>query len=1055
MKDLREEKIGVLGWMAGNHVAANLLMFVILVGGIIATLTNRMEIFPKIDTHMISVTVPYRGASPQDSEEGVCIRVEEAVSGIEDVKKIYSTASEGSGNVTVEVEDFADTQEVLDDVKEAVDRIETFPKETEKPIVAILENPEQVVTIVLYGEASQKSLKKMAERIRDDLRETKGISQVGISGVPLYEMSIEISEETLRKYDLSFDKIAKIIRGSSLDLPGGSVKTKGGEILIRTKGQKYVGKEFENITVLTKDDGSILKLGDIGTVVDGFEETPVKTRFNRHPAVFVNIYRVGQQDTLDVVGKVKKYIEDHNASLPNGIHMALWGDNSSILKSRLRLLIKNAMFGLILVFLCLALFLDLKLAFWTTMGIPISFLGALWLLPLFSVTVNMISLYAFIICLGIVVDDAIVVGENIYEYRRSGKYNSYQAAVKGVTEMAAPVTFAVLTTIVAFAPLLFTKGRVGEFLRVIPIVVISVLVISLLEALFILPAHLSSSLDKTTNGPIARGQKFLRDALDKFVYGAFAKLVMFAVKWRYVTLALAISAFMLMVGARLGGYINFTFLNQVDSNNVFAILEMPQGTPIEVTTRIAKRIEAAALETRDQIDAKGLSNGKSIVKSVATTVGQSALVGTGPEATKQGPARSHIASVNVELLGGEQRSISSSEFANKWRSLVGEIAGVTSLTFKYSLFSAGDKVKVELSDRDPDQLNKAVALLKKHLSQYEGVKDIHDSFVEGKREIKLSLRPRGRSLGLTLSDLARQVRQGFYGEEIQRIQRGKDDVRVMLRYPVQERKSLWDVENMRIRTPDGREVAFDTVAKVKYGRGYSSIKRADKRRVINVLADVDETVAKSEEINKEIFSEFLPKLQESMPSLRFGLEGEQRSKRESMGSLGYGFIYALFGIFVLLAIQFRSYAQPLIIMSAIPFGLIGAVIGHLMFGKDLSLLSVFGIVALMGIVVNDSLIMVDLINRERSSGVGLQDVLRDSATRRFRPIILTTLTTSLGLVPMILEKSVQAQFLIPMAISLGFGILFATSITLLLVPSLYMILEDFHNFFGSKSPHHK
>ncbi len=1054
MRDLKEEKIGVLGWMAGNHVAANLLMFVILVGGIIATLTNRMEIFPKIDTHQISVTVPYRGASPQDSEEGVCIKVEEALAGIEDIKKIYSTASEGSGSVVVEVEDFADTQEVLDDVKAAVDRIDTFPKETEEPIVAILEVPEQVVTIVLYGDASQKSLKKMAERIRDDLRETKGISQVGLSGVPLYEISIEVSEETLRKYDLSFDKVAKIIRGSSLDLPGGSVKTKGGEILIRTKGQKYVGKEFEDITILTKDDGSILKLGDIATVIDGFEETPVKTRFNRHPAVFVNVYRVGQQDTLDVVGKVKKYIEDHKATLPNGIHMAVWGDNSSILKSRLRLLIKNAILGLILVFLCLALFLDLKLAFWTTMGIPISFLGALWLLPLFDVTVNMISLYAFIICLGIVVDDAIVVGENIYEYRKSGKYNSYQAAVKGVTEMAAPVTFAVLTTIVAFGPLLFTKGRVGEFLRVIPIVVISVLAISLLEALFILPAHLSSSLNKTASGPIARGQKFLRDSLDKFVYGPFAKLVMFAVKWRYVTLALAVSALMLMVGARLGGYINFTFLNQVDSNNVFAILEMPQGTPIEVTTRIAKRIEAAALKTRDEIDAEGLNNGKSIVKAIATTVGQSALVGTGPEATKQGPARSHIASVNVELLGGEERNISSSEFANKWRAMVGEIAGATSLTFKYALFSAGDKIKVELSDRDPEQLNKAVALLKEHLSQYDGVKDIHDSFVEGKREIKLSLRPRGRSLGLTLSDLARQVRQGFYGEEIQRVQRGKDDVRVMLRYPVKERKSLWDVENMRIRTPDGREVAFDTVAKVKYGIGYSNITRADRRRVINVLADVDETVAKSDTINKEIFNEFLPKLQESMPSLHFGLEGEQRAKRESMGSLGFGFIYALFGIFVLLAIQFRSYAQPLIIMSAIPFGLIGAVIGHLIFGKDLSLLSVFGIVALMGIVVNDSLIMVDLINRERSSGIALKDVLRDSATRRFRPIILTTLTTSLGLVPMILEKSVQAQFLIPMAISLGFGILFATSITLLLVPSLYMILEDFHKFFGVKSPHH-
>lgn len=1053
MKDLNDKQTGILGWMAGNHVASNLLMMVILVGGGIATFTNRMEIFPQIDTRLISVTVPYLGASPEESEEGVCIRVEEALAGIEDVKKMYSSASEGFGSVSVEIEDFADTQEVLDDVKSAVDRIITFPAETEEPIIAEIENSEQVITVVLYGDTNQKTLKKLSEKIRDDLTEMPGLSQVGLAGVPLYEISIEISEQALQKYGLSFDQIATIVRKSSLDVPGGSVKTEGGEILIRTKGQKYFGSEFEDIVILTKGDGTILTLGEIGKVIDGFEDTPVKTRFNGHPAVFINTFRVGQQDTLDVAKTVKKYIEDNRAALPTGISLDTWGDNSVILKSRLSLLLKNAMLGLVLVFFCLALFLNLKLAFWTTMGIPISFLGALWVLPLLDVTINMVSLYAFIICLGIVVDDAIVVGENIYEHRHSGGLSAYQAAVKGVREMAAPVTAAILTTVMAFAPLLFTKGHMGQFLRVIPIVVISVLIVSLVEALFILPAHLSSSLKESTTGPIAKMQKFFRDSLNKFVFGPFARFVMFTVKWRYATFAVAITLFVLMIGVVKGGHVKFTFINQVDSDNVYALLEMPQGTPIHITAQIAKKIEDAALQNRDEIDSLNLNDGKSIVKAVATTVGQGTMIGERPGTSSQGAALSHMASINVELLGGEERNLSSSEFVSKWREIVGEVAGVSSLTFEYSLFSGGDKIKVELSHRDSAKLSNAVEMLKERLGEYPGVKDIRDSFVEGKKEIKLSIRPRGRTLGLTLGDLARQSRQGFYGEEVQRIQRGKDDVRVMLRYPSDERKSLWDIENMRIRLPDGTQVPFKTVAKVEYGRGYSTISRADRKRVVNVIADVDESLANADEINKELLVKVLPELQEKIPSLKFDFEGEQRSRAESMGSLGKGFIFALLGIFVLLAVQFRSYAQPLIIMSAIPFGLIGAVLGHLMFGKDLSLLSIFGIVALMGIVVNDSLIMIDLINRERKNGIKIQDVLRDSATRRFRPIILTTMTTFLGLVPMILEKSLQAQFLIPMAISLGFGILFATSITLILVPTLYMILEDMHRLFGVKSPH--
>lgn len=1054
MTDLNS-KDGIFGWMIKNHVAANLLMMFIIVSGFVAMLTNRMELFTDIDLQQISVSVSYRGASPEEVEEGVCIKVEEAIASIDDIKKIYSTASEGVGTVIAELEDFADTLDVLDDIKAEVDRIETFPEETEKPIIKELENEEEIITVVVHGRADQKSLKLIAEQVRDDLTEMENISQVSIAGVPVYEISIEVAEEMLRRYTLTFDQIADIIRNASLDVPGGSVKTEGGEILFRTKAQKYTGKEFEKITVLTKSDGTQLTLGEIANVVDGFEDEPVKTRFNGQLAVMVDVFRVGKQDTLDIVETVKKYLKTKRTQIPQAVSLSVWNDNSVYLKSRLHLLCKNAMIGLVLVYFCLSFFLNLRLAFWTTMGIPLSFLGALLIMPMIEITINMISLYAFIICLGIVVDDAIVVGENIYLYRNTPGISAYQASLRGVKEMAAPVTAAVLTTIFAFMPLMFTKGTLGKFLRVIPMVVISVLMVSLLEALFLLPSHLFTKIKKSNGGIIYKLQSFFGSKLMDFVNGPFAKFVMHCVRWRYITFSSGIFIFLITLGVIKGGYIEYTFLESVDSDMIFATLEMPQGTPSFVTEKIAQRIELAAVKAGKEIDSQNLNHGKKIIKSIATAVGQGPFMGGGPEGTRDQVAQSHIASVNVELLSGEERGISSAEFANSWRKNLGDIAGISSLKFDYALFSAGDKIKVQLSHRDFDKLLEAVEILKQKLAQYPGVKDISDDFQEGKREIKLNITPQGETLGLRLGDLARQVRQGFYGEEIQRIQRGKNDVRVMLRYPEEQRKSLIDIENMRVRLSDGTEVPFNVVADLQFGKGYSTITRADRKRVINVSADVDETIANADKINEEIFNQLLPLMKQNMPALNYDIEGELKSRIESMSSLGKGFIYVLFAIFILLAIQFRSYTQPIIIMSAIPFGLIGAVVGHLIFNKDISLLSVFGIVALMGIVVNDSLIMVDLINRERKKDIPLEQVLRDSATRRFRPIILTTLTTFFGLTPMILEKSLQAQFLIPMAISLGFGVLFATCITLLLVPSLYMILEDFHRILGIPSPHAK
>ena len=1044
-----EDKKGVLGWFASNHVAANLLMVLIIVAGLMGIFSAKMEVFPEFSLDMINVTVPYLGASPADVEEGVCLRVEEAIAGVEGVKRMTSSAAEGAGLTIVEVEEYADPTEVLDDVKAEIDTIITFPEETEKPVISEIKSRPKVISVVVYGDVSEKVLRQLADQIRDDLTVKPNISQVGIAGVRPYEISIEVPEESLRRYNLSFDQVTRAIRNSSLDTPAGSVKTSGGEILVRTKGQKYYGPEFERIVVLTRNDGTIVRLSDIATIKDDFADVDLYSRFNGKRAAFVQVSRIGEQDAIDVARTVKGYVEQKRNFLPKGVSLALWEDDTLILKARMDLLKRNALIGLVLVFICLTLFLNMRLAFWTTMGIPISFLGAFYLMPHFDVTINMISLFAFIMSLGLVVDDAIVVGENIFAHRQRG-LDRTTAAIKGVREMCMPVTLAVLTTMFAFIPLAYTLGIMGKILRVMPIVVIGVLGVSLVEALLILPAHLSSKADWNKMFLVRylvrftdRINQVTHKALNSFVHGPFARFVERAVKWRYATLATGVAIFLVTVGFIAGGYIKFVLFGTVEADNMIATLKMPLGTPVERTREITERIEKAALQALEEFDSK--RPGKpSLMKHMSVTVGAH------PMATRGGPVQvdlggagqSHLGEVNIELLGAEDRDVSSVLIKNRWRELVGEMPGVASLTFLAEFSTTGNPVEVELSHKDFDTLLVASEKLKAILRDYAGVSDIADDFEPGKVELKLALKDTGRTLGLTLSDIARQVRQGFYGDEAQRIQRGRDDIRVMVRYPEDERKSLADVENMRLRLPDGTEIAFKTVAEVRYGKGYSTIKRVDRRRVVAVSADVDEDVANAKEINAQLIAEGLPKLMNEFPGLQYRFAGEQREMMESMSSLIPNFGIALMAIYALLAVQFRSYSQPAIVMSAIPFGIVGATLGHLFMGFDLSILSMFGIVALAGVVVNDSLIMIDLINRERKSGIDLGQVLRDCATKRFRPIMLTTLTTFCGLLPMITEKSLQARFLIPMAISLAFGVMFATCITLVLVPSLYMILED-------------
>ncbi len=1058
MNDLttQSDRKGLLAWFARNHVAANLLMLMILVAGFINLMSNKVEIFPDFSVDVIVITVPYLGATPEEAEQGVCLRVEEAVAGLEGIKRLRSVGMEGMGLTMIEVDTYADTTEVLDDVKAAVDRINTFPKETERPEIIEYTMKAHVISLVLYGDVDEGALKELAQHVRDDLTSLPEISQVELSGVRDYEISIEVSESTLRQYGLSFDDVSRAVAGGSLDLPGGSVKTAGGEILIRTQGQRYRGVDFEQIVVLTHMDGTQIRLGDMATVVDGFEDSDRASYFNGQRAVHLQVFRIGDQNLLDVVGACMAYIEEQQDSLPEGVSFSTWFDRSHMLKSRIQLLLKNAAFGLVFVFVVLALFLDLRLAFWTTMGIPISFMGAFWVMPtaLVDTSINMMSLFGFILALGIVVDDAIVVGENIFAYRQQGM-KATAAAIQGVREMAAPVTMAVLTTIFSFVPLLCIVGVWGKFIRVIPTVVISVLVFSLVESLLILPAHLSRGRPIVAQhshlGWMGRFQGLIRRGLEHLVTQRFEPLVARAVSWRYLTMALGCSVLMLTIGYVAGGFIKFSLMPKVEADNVWVSLSMAQGTSVEQTRVVVARIEAAAERVRARIDGerrREASAGEaldSVFKHIATNIGEQPFTrgdaGGPPTSSDFG---SHAAEINIELIPGEERgeAHSSMRIGQLWREEIGEIAGLSSLTITSSLFHGGDAVYVEMSHYDFDQLLAAVTELKDKLGDYEGVIDIADTFEAGKMELKLRLQERGRLLGLTHADLARQVRQGFYGDEVQRVQRGRDDVRVMVRYPQDERRSLEDIENVRLRLQDGTEIPFKEVAQVELGRGYAAINRADRRRIVSVTADVDQSTTTGNEVNAALVADVLPALKRKYPGLIYGFQGEQRDQKEIMESLGASALIALLAIFGLLAVQFRSYSQPFIIMSVIPFGLVGAIGGHVIMGFNLSILSVFGIVALTGVVVNDSLIMIDLINRERRAGMTLKQVISLSVTRRFRPIMLTTATTFCGLIPMMLEKSLQARFLIPMAVSLAFGVLFATVITLVLVPSLYMILED-------------
>jgi multidrug efflux pump subunit AcrB len=1037
---------GPIKWMANNHVAANLLMMIFIFGGLIMAFSIKQEVFPEIDLDLVQVRVAYPGAGPEEVEDGIILKIEENLSSLTGIKEVKSLASEGAGIVTVEVLQGEDTDLLLQDIKAEVDRIITFPEEAEKPVITKLETRREVISAVIYGDASERSLREQAELMRDDLLALPNITQVDLRGVRPYEISIEVTENTLQRYGLTLERIADRIRKASVDLPAGAVKSRGGEVLIRTKEKRYRGPGYADITIVENPDGTELKLGDIAEVRDSFEETDEYARFDGQPAAMVAVYRVGMQKPIDVAKTVKQYVKEKRETLPDSLKIASWYDFSEIYKSRMNLLLRNALIGLVLIFLILGLFLRIRLSLWVMLGIPISFLGALLMMPSLDVSINMLSLFAFILALGIVVDDAIVVGENIYTHRSMGKKYS-DASVDGAIEVARPVIFSVLTTVAAFLPLVFVGGTMGKFIRVIPFVVIPILAISLVESLLILPAHLSlKSTVGTSNGMISSLTKVSRGFgrwLENFIAGPYKRFLSSCLRNRYTTIAVSIAAILISVGIVKGGIVKFSFMPKVEGDIITISIKMPEGTPIESTTEAQQFVISKIGEVVKEFD-KGLPEGESILRNSFSTVGSTIAVGHAGGGSSSG---AHLSDVMMLLTKGEERDISAAEISTKLRRRLSDTPGAESITIIANLVRFGANIDIRLAHEDFNVLSQAKERIKKALAQYDGTGDISDNFTRGKREIKLKLKPEARTLGITETDLGRQIRGAFYGVEALRLQRGRNEVKVMVRYPEEERKSIGDLESMRLRTHDGVEIPFAQAAFVDEGRGFTQINRTDRKRVINITATVDNKVANAEEILTELKETLLSELIVDYPGLTYDLEGEEKERRDSMGSMAMGFMMAMFLIYTLLAVPFRSYLQPFIIMFSIPFGIVGALLGHLIMGKDLSILSMFGIVALTGVVVNDSLLLIDFVNKKRKQGIDLFQAVVESAQRRFRPIVLTSLTTSLGLTPIILERSVQAQFLIPMAISLGFGILFATFITLLLIPSLYIVLEDFLKLF--------
>lgn len=1027
----------MIAWFARNDVAANLLMVTILLLGLTFLNTKiPLEVFPSMEARQVNISMSLRGATPEDAEQGVAILLEEAVADLQGIKQIVSYSSEGSVRVQLEMENGVDSQRLLNEVKSRVDAVNNFPVDAEKPIVSIPKPQREVISVVVAGPQSEKEIRQMAEHIRDDILRIEGITQVELDSVRPYEISIEVNQDTLRQYDISLNQVSNAIANSSRDLSSGNIKTLGGDILIRSSGQAYRKGEYDNIVILTQNDGSMIRLKDLATVTDGFDDSEFSSRFNGKNAAFVEVYRIGNESAIDVAEKVRNYLDAQQAKMPHSVELTYWRDQSVIVKNRISTLTNNAIQGGILVLLLLTLFLRPAIAIWVFIGIPVSFMGAFFLMPVMGVTLNIFSLFAFILVLGIVVDDAIVTGENIYSHLRHSE-TGLQAAIRGTQEVSVPVTFGILTTIAAFLPLAFIEGRRGDLFAQIPIVVIPILLFSLIESKLVLPSHLKRiklRKDKNDN-KFSKFQERFADGFERAILKYYQPILGLCLRNKLSTLLSFVGILAIIVSLLLNGWMRYTPFPRVESETARASLTMPAGTPYAVTDHYITKMTDAAFKLKAKYYER---EGIDLILDINST--------TGSSGRSQG---SHLGRVMFQIVPPEQRElkIGSSQLMREWRGMIGEIPGAQSLTYRAEIGRSSDPVDIQFSGIDFNTLSEVADKLKEQLALYPALFDITDSLAQGKEELQIELNEHAYALGLDRNNVLSQIRGAYFGVQVERIQRGRDDVRVMLKLPKEERQSIAGLENLLISTSNGQNIPLSQIATLTPGISPTSIMRIDRYRTISVSADAIKSEANMTLIQGEL-REFIDDLLLQYPGIHYEFEGEAREQRESMSSMSYGLIVLMFVIYALLAIPFKSYIQPIIVMSVIPFGIIGAVGGHWIMGMDLTMLSLMGMMALVGVVINDSLVLVDYINKQyREKAMPLMEAVLTAGAARFRPVILTSLTTFIGLMPLLFEKSTQAQFLIPMAVSLAFGILFATFITLILVPINYLLVERLRLFF--------
>ena len=1013
---------GAIAYMARNPIAANLLMIILLGGGIWTMFNIQKEVFPQFQLDIVEVNVVYPGAAPAEVEQGILRPVEEAIRGVEGIKEVTSTAYEGSGSVSIELVAGTDRMKTFQDIDQAVNRIRTFPDDIEEPEVQLQSNQQEVMSIGLYGDSDIWTLRKLAENMRDRLLNSNEITQVEIGNVPDYVTHVEIPRNKLREYDMTLGEVAGMIAQSSEDIPAGAVETNAGEILLRMQERKQWADQYGDIEVISSEAGGTVTLADLAEITDGFEETGFHGQFNQQPTVDLQIYRIGEQSPLEISAEVKRILEEAEPGFPPGVQYRIDSSSARDYSERLSLLTENGIIAILIVLFILALFLEYRLAFWVMMGMTISFIGGLLFLPTMGISINMISMFGFLVVLGIVVDDAIVVGENIYEHRQEGK-NFLEAAIAGAREMGKPVTFAILTNIIAFLPLLFIPGTTGKYWWPLPAVVIVVLAVSLLEALFILPAHLAHSSKKESRFKIGktvhRWQQVFAGKFNHFIDTYYRKFLNLCLRNRYITLSTAIALLLVVGGYGYSDHMGMVMMPEVSANEIESGVSLPVGTTPEQAGRVAENITDA---TRRMFDKHNLEE---VAEGIKTNVrGQSFI------------------DVEIVMKPPSERDMTAQDVIELWRDEIGDIEGIDQITFEAERGPGGWRpdISVDLSHSDIGVLEKASEAFLERVESFDNTRDVNDNYNRGKSQFDFRLLEEGRKLGLTPSDVGQQLRDAFYGALAMRQLRGTNEIEVRVKLPHEQRKDLYNLQDFVIQTPAGVEVPLMDVVSMEQGEAFTSINRRDGRRVVTVSMDAEPSNAVTR-VLESIQTEVLPELRDDFPGITWSFEGSQAEMRESTQALWGGFALAMLVIYALLAVAFGSYIQPLIIMGAIPFGIVGAVIGHIILGYDLSLVSLMGVIALSGVVLNDSLIMIDLANRKRKIQTAFE-AIHEAGLRRFRPIILTTLTTFGGLAPIILETSRQAYHLIPMAISLGFGIVFATSIILVIVPCLYMILED-------------